>query len=287
MATVPRVITRTINGSRILAAMQQGKAYVAVPNTTLNEALGINAALQPENSAQPIVAYYGIGNNGHVFRTAGDGMQYPQARKHSPDDFGLYNQIPFLLRDPDDDITAAERANYGLRKIITVNNVNYIAYYLKRLIISADPVKMLQITVQDGVSTSVEFIPTQANLNPTPTDPAATGAVSTDGTYLVTSAIATIEFSENDVTELMEVARIMYGTVERALISELAIVAGADRIVSITDPGQSPFNMREVVAAQIVTHITGLWPVAYYANGFTYALDIGANEPKTGITTGT
>ncbi len=187
--------------------------------------------------------------------------------------------MPFLLRAPDDDLTVAERAAYGLRKIISINNENYVAYYLKRIPIDNEPVKMLHHTVVDGQVVTVPFTPDNSNLHPEPTEPQAVGAITTNGTYLTTSALMNIHFDANDVRELTEVAKIMFGSVERALISELCLVAGSDRVLSVTDPGQQAFNMNEVVQAHIVTHITGLWPVAYQSEGFRYALDLGANEP--------
>ena len=286
MATTPRIITRTINGSRILAGLQQGKPYTHVPNTTLNEALGISAGVMPLNSDTPRVRYYCIGNNGHVNRQGSDGGHYTQARQHRPDDFGLYNILPFLLRAPNDDLTVPERAPYGLRKIIQVDGVNWIAYYLKRIPISNDPVIMLHNTVVDGVTTTVPFIPSNANLHPEPVDPSSVNVISTNGTYLTTSAMMSLIYDAQAVAELVEVANILYSNPERAIISEIGLVAGSDRAVQVTDPGQSPFSMNEVVMAQISTHITGYWPVAFMSEGFTHDLDLGGTEPLTGIESG-
>lgn len=286
MATTPRIITRTIIGSRTLAALQQGKPYTPVPFSTLNEALGIHANVMPTEGDTPRVRYYAIGMKGHVNRQGADGGHYTQAVQHSPDDFGLYAQLPFLLRSPNDDLTPSERTNYALRKIITVNGENFIAYYLKRIPIDNEPVKMLHHTVIDGQTVSVPFVPDNSNLHPQPRDPAAVGAITTNGTYLTTSSLMAIHFDSYDVTNLIEVAKIMFGNPERALISELALVAGSDRTLSVTDPGQSAFNMVECVQAHITTHITGLWPVAFQADGFKYQLDLGANEPLYGVATG-
>lgn len=285
MATSPRIITRTINGSRILAGLQQGKPYTHVANTTLNEALGINAGVMPTDSDTPRVRYYCIGINGHVNKTGSDGGHYPQARQRYPDEFGLYAMMPFLLRSPDEDLTTVQRASYALRKLITVNGNNYIAYYLKRIPIDSDPVKMLHNTVVDGVVTTVPFVPSNANLHPTPIDPSTVNVISTNGTYLTTSAMLPLVFDANDVAEYIEVAKIFYGSEERALISEIGLVAGSDRVMSVTDPGQASFNMNEVVMAQITTHITGLWPVAFTSEGFVYDLDLGGTEPLYGLAT--
>jgi len=283
MATAPRIITRTIIGSRILAALQQGKAFTHVQYTTLNEGLGINAGVMPVDGDTPRVRYYAIGINGHINKVGSDGGHYSQARQKGPEEFGLYSQIPFVLRSPTEDLTQAERAPYALRKIIEINGEKFVAYYLKRIPISAEPVKMLQNTVVDGVTTTVPFVPTNANLHPSPKDPTSTNVISTNGTYLSTSAMMALEFGPKDVEELLQVATIMFGSEERALISEIALVAGSDRVIQITDPGQAPFNMNEVVMAQIATHITGLWPVAFTSQGFTYDLDLGGTEPMVGM----
>ena len=286
MATTPRIITRTINGSRILAGLQQGKPYVHVPFTTLNEALGVQAGVMPLNSDTPRTRYFCIGTKGHVNRQGSDGGQYTQARQHSPDDFGLYHMMPFLLRLPNDDLTQQERVRYGLRKIIEINGQNYIAYYAKRLPVNNEPVRMLHHTTVDGITTTVPFVPANANLNPEPVDPPPTGVITTDGTYLTTSAMLPIIFDASDVAEYVEVANIMYGNPARALISEIGLLAGSDRPVQVTDPGYSAFTMDEIVMAQIVVHITGYWPVAFMDRGFTHDLDIGGTEPLTGLSSG-
>ena len=146
---------------------------------------------------------------------------------------------------------------------------------------------MLHNTVVDGTTTTVPFVPTNANLHPQPTDPAANNVVTTNGTYLSTSAMIRLAFETADVNELLNVARIMFGSEERALISEIGLVAASDRTVTVTDPGQSAFNMSEAVMAHIATHITGLWPVAFTSEGFVYDLELGATEPLVGLTTGT
>jgi hypothetical protein len=286
MATTPRIITRTINGARILAGLQQGKPYTHIPFTTLNEALGIAANVMPLDGDTPRVRYYGIGINGHINRVGSDGGQYTQARQHSPDDFGLYSMLPFVLRAAGEDLTPVQRALYGLRKIIQINGVNWIAYYLKRIPISTEPVMMLHNTVVDGVTTTVPFVPTNSNLYPIPVDPSSVNVISTNGTSLTTSAMLSLVFNANDVAEFVEVAKIMFGNEERALISEIALCAGSDRPIQVTDPGQTPFTMNEVVMAQISTHITGYWPVAFMSEGFRHQLDLGATEPLIGLATG-
>lgn len=287
MANTPRIITRTIIGAKLLSALQQGKPYTHVPNTTLNEYFGINPSVLPDNSETPRQRYYCIGMGGHVNRVGSDGGHYTSARKHRPTDFGLYTPLPFLLRPVGEDLDTNARRRYALRKLVTINGETFIAYYLKRVDLDDRPVEMLHNTTVDGVTTTVPFIPSQNNLFPTPADPPVNGAITTDGNTLTTTSIQVLDFSPQDAAELMNVAMIMYGNPERALVSEIGLVAASDKIVSVTDPGQASFNMNEAVSAQIITHITGLWPVAFNSQGFDLGVDVGGTEPMVGVITGT
>lgn len=283
VTTTPRIITRTINGTRILTALQRGKPYTHVPYTTLNELHGIQVGVMPDNAETPRVQYFCIGTNGHVNKTGEDGGHFTSARKHGPDDFGLYTQIPFLLRRPGDDLTPDQRLNYALRKIIEINGENWIAYYLMKIPTDSEPVRMLLNTVKDGVTTTVPFIPKASNLQPQPKEPPANGAITTDGSYLSVTSMTDIVLGPQGVEEQINVAEIIHGNPERALISEIGLVAASPKIVSYTDPGGGNVTMEEAVMAQITTHITGLWPVAFATEGFRFGLDLGGTEPLIGL----
>src|SRR5690606_15519488 len=139
-----------------------------------------------------------------------------------------------ILRELDNDLSVTEREKYALRRMETHNGRNYWAYYLKRLNLNGVSQQLQHTTVQDGVATTVPYIPTSANLNPTAPANYSPDVVSTEGNFLSTSAIITINFTEGDIAELVEVARIMYDNEYMAVISEIGLCSGVDKVVTGT-----------------------------------------------------
>ena len=277
-----RTITRTIYGSKIQTALLLGLPYTQEPNTTLNERFDIEADTALDGSeGVPNVQYYCIGNGGHRVIHGADGIPYTSPINHRASDAGLFNHIPFVLREYDNDLTVSERQKYALRREETHNGVNYIAYYLKRFDASSTNVEMIHTRVIDGNSTESRFEPTGSNLNPEQPEMPNDGVITTDGNYLSASAIIPIDFSEQDVEELVNVARVLYDNEARAVISEIGLCAGFDETVAASSAGGS-FNYKEAIGVQIATHITGYYPVGLTNRGFELRIEAGATEPMLG-----
>lgn len=281
-----RIITRTIYGSRLQTAQMLNLPYTAVANTTLNEKFGILAGVQPDNNEVPACRYFCIGLGGHRNMMGSDNRPYVSPIQHDPSDAALYDHLPFLLREPTDDLSPTERARYALRKQILVSGVPYIAYYLRRLDLDNVQPTMMHNTVTDGVVSSVPFVPSSANLNPTPPPIPPTGVVTTDGDYLSASALVSLNFTAAEIQELVNVAELLFGNELMAVISEIGLVAGVDKTTTATAAGGGTFNYLEAVACQIVSHITAYYSAAFANNGFDFSLELGATEPLVGITTG-
>lgn len=281
-----RSITRTLWGARLQTILLCGLPYTNVQNTTLNEKFGVQAGVVPANNAIPRVKYFCIGNGGHRNLTGSDGTPYTSPIQHDPGDAALYRHVPFLLREPDNDLTVSERANYAMRKQIVVSGSNYIAYYLKRLNMTDVVPTINTNTVLDGVTTTTPYVPTSANLNPVPPAIPPTGVITTSGDYLSTSAVLRLDFTAQDVAELVNVAEIMYDNDLRAVISEIGLVAGVDQIVQGIGPGGGQISYSEAIAAQITTFISAYYSVGFSNQGFDFGLELGAIEPLLSVTTG-
>lgn len=279
-----RKITRTIMGSKLQTELLLGLNYTHVENTTLNEKFDIQADVLPPAGTMPKVRYFCIGNGGHRNETGADAFPYTTAIQHDVGDAALYRHTPFLIRTPDNDLDNTARANYGLRKEITVNGTPYIAYYLKRLDFTDAEVALLHNVVTDGVVTSTPYIPTTANLSPTPPELPATGVVTTDGDYLSSSAILKLAMSSIDVEEYVNAITILYDNPAYAVISEIGLVAGVDRIVTVPQ-GAGSLNYQEVIVAQITTHLTAYYAVQYTNDGFDFRLELGGTESLFGVDT--
>lgn len=273
-----RIITRTLLGANLQTALLLNLPFTVSASTTLNEKFNIEAGTALDPGVIPKVRYYCIGNSGHRVITGADGIPYTSPINHRASDFALFNHLPFVLRELSDDLTLTQRAAYGLRKLEVINGVNYIAYYLKRIDVSSVSTEMYHTTVVDGISSTVPFIPGNDNLNPEHPALPNEGVISTDGNYLTASAIVPINFTEFDVTELMNVASILYDNEERAIISEIGLCSGVDKVVTSTGAGGN-INYNEAIAVQIVTHITGYYPVGFTNIGFELQIEAGATEP--------
>lgn len=280
-------ITRTVYGARLQTSHLLGLPYTHIPNTTLNEKFDVQSGVLPANGDLPTTLYYAVGKGGHRVETGADGKPYISPIQHLARDAALYEHVPFIVRDLDDDLDVITRQKYAMRKIITVGGQQYIAYYLKRLDLSTATADLLNNEVVDGVVNSVPFVPTGANLNPEPPAIPSTGSVTTSGTYLSTSSVVRLDFTAQDVAEYVNVARLLYNNELMAVISEVGLVAAVDKTVTAPAYGGGQFNYREALVATITAHITAYYSVGFTNMGFDFGLQLGATEPLLDVAPGT
>lgn len=278
-----RRITRTVYGSKIQADLLLRLPYEQLENSTLNEKFDIHSGVVPPNNEFPQLRYFCIGNGGHKNVTGADGIDYTATRQHRASDAALFNHLPFLLREVGDDLDPVSRQKYALRKIITQGGEDYIAYYLKRISMEGVTTQVKNNVVIDGVTNTTPFVPTSANLNPIPPAITNVGVNTTTGDYLSVSAALSLDFTQQDVAELVNVCRIIFDNELYAIVSEIGLVAGADKLVTETAGVGTSFNYNECVAATITTFLTGHFPVGFTNEGFNYTLDLGATEPLFGL----
>ena len=278
-----RIVVRTIYGANLQTALLLGIPFVPVPHSTLNEKFDILKDQIIPDGIMPRLSYYCIGNGGHRVIGGADGIPYTSPINHRASDAGLFNQIPFVMRHTDDDLPTAERNRYALRKLESIEGVEYISYYLKRIDLGSTLMSMQHTSVVDGDSTMTPFMPSTANLNPAHPELPNSGVISTDGNYLSCSAIIPIEFNDRDVQELVNVSNILYQTEQRAIISEIGLCSGIDHITALEGAtGMGSPMINEAIAVQISTHITGYYPVGYTSRGFELQIEAGATEPMLG-----
>lgn len=278
MAQQMHFITRTLWGSSLQTSLLLDLPHDILQYTTLNEALVVRSGVYPTATDRQSVHYFGIGNGGHQMVVGGDGVSYTLPVQHRAIDAGFYNQMPFVLRTPDNDLTPEQRSNYALRKAVNINDTQYVGYYLKRLDMSEVVNKLIRTFVTGGVETPQSYTPESACLTPTPPALSNSSVNTTDGEYVSTEALVKILFDEFDVNEYINVAEIMYNNPYRAVISEIGICAGVDSAFTSTIGGIS-VGYVEAIAVQVVTFITSYWPVGFSNTGFSFDFTLGASEP--------
>lgn len=277
-----KIITRTVYGSKLQSSKLLGLQHVIDANTTLNEKFDIQSGVMPNPADDPDVRYFAIGRGGHRPITGADGIAYTTPINHRASDAACFHHMPFVLRDVNNDLTPEQRSKYALRKQETHGGYNYFAYYLKRLDLNGVVPEMRYTQVVDGVETTVPYTPTSSNLNPEPPEVSSSGVTTTDGNYLSTTASIKVAFDANDVLELLEVARIIYGNELVAVVSEIALCSGVDKIVPGPAAGGGNISYSEAIGVQVATHITTHYPMAFSNQGFEFTIDLGATEPLIG-----
>lgn len=283
-------IVRTVYGAYLQTVQLMDLNFSLMPHTSLNEKFGINQNATLPQGAVPTLNYAAIGNGGHQMVIGANNISVPEPLQHLPTDAALYNQLPFVLRLPTNDLTAAQQANYRLRKNVSYNGRAYIAYYLKSLNLSQTAAsintnvpQLMYKTVQNGTVTSTPFTPTTANLNPTPPTTTTAGAVSTTGNYVSASSQVPFVLDNFDLTEYSNVANIIYGDPAYAIISEIALCSGLDQPATGTFNGVAQ-NYTDAVAVQIMNFISTFYPVQFMQDNINILFDVGAVEPLFSLT---
>lgn len=276
--------TRTIYGSRMQTCLTLGLPYQPMALTTLNEKWNIHKNTGWPSADRPKVDYYCIGNGGHRIQTGAEGVAYFEPIPHRLDDAGLYKFLPFVLRPINADLSPTERSKYGMRVPIDANGTRYWAYYLKRLDLENTTPETSKTVITNGVPIVTPFVPDSTNLSPTPPVIPPTGVTQTNGEFLSVIATVDLSFSALDVQELIEVCRILYNNELLAAVSEIGLVGGVTRVVSLLDSNGSPTptNYSECLAATIVSHTTAYYPVGMSNDGVNIKVRVGANEPMFG-----
>lgn len=274
--------TRTVYGAYIQTAEYLKSPIVILPHSTLNEKLGINQDIPIASTDIPGMGYFAIGNGGHTMLTGADGITIPSPVQHLSTDAALYNQLPYVLRLPNNDLDAATRLKYRLRRSEIHNGVTYIAYYLKVIDLSNTIPQMEYNTVADGATNSVAFAPSVSNLNPTPPAVSSTGVNVTSGDYITVTSKVPFTMDTNDITEFVNVANIIYGNPNYAIISEIGLITGVDKQVVGNFNGVSS-AYTDVIGAQVSSFISTFFAMQFSNTGIDILLDVGSVEPLLNI----
>lgn len=274
-----KIITRTLWGSSLQSSLLLGKQHTIVDNTTLNEKFKVQAGIKPASGKNPILQYIAIGDAGHLNRVNADNKPYTSPVNHRPTDAACFHHIPFVMREIDNDLSVTERARYGMRVVDKYNGRTYVWYYLKRVNLDNLVTELIHTSVVNDVPTLIPYVPTTANLNPTIPDMPNDGVITTSGNYVSCSTLIPLLFSENDVAELVNVAKILYDNEYMSIISEIALCSGVDLQTIGAGPGNTQISYLEAIAVQVATFITAYYAMSFTNKGFDFEVEIGATEP--------
>lgn len=271
-------VVRTIYASHLSNCMMLRRPFSILPNSTLNQKFNLFKDELPAINEYPVLGYLGIGNKGATYEMTDTGFVLTNPVRHLARDASLYNFIPFLVRDINNDISSTERLKYRLRVPIPVNGTTYVAYFLRALSIS-DLVPSVELRNVDGENiTTNSFTPTQSDLAPKPPVINNSELNTANGDYLVSTSKISFVLNRNDVQEIMDACAILFGDPRYAVINEITMVSGIDKILQGTF-GATVSNYTEVIAAQCATFIAQYHALTANTTKVELELDVGSVEP--------
>jgi len=249
MVALPYQLTKTL-----LCAINEIQGISGVDpqyltNTTLNYKHGVSPDDIP--SEPPKIAYFGIGING--FKNLND-QNLAAPFIPSAADMDLYEPIPFRVVPIDNDITVTERSNYRIRVLKTIGGAQYWCYYLKKLDIIDNKVKIMETDLTDGSEIELTTLDPN-NLTPTPMNTSAEG-VSESSKEISVALTANMTITGEEVVEAINV--LYSGNLLKAKISEVGIYSGLDKSIVGSDGIGGTFNYTESILTQLCYHYTNL-----------------------------
>lgn len=279
-----KLSTATLSAMRLSAALICGAPIQYPVNSTMNEFFKLMLTRQPDPLDRPTLKYMVLGNMGHdVDKSDGIADVIPVGK--SPTASGMFSKVPFVLRTLDNDLSDEQRKDYAFRARVTINAVDYWAYYLKRLDMRTVATDDLDTTRENGVPTVKSFVYTDADLNPVPgtlpdydyDDDGSTEQP--DGRYVESGVDLLISWTDFDVQEYMNVASIMRGNPNKSVVSEIALCSGLDAENGGQSATGSPFSYTDAIGVQALYHISLFVNLAQTNDNLALKIRVGQPAP--------
>lgn len=274
----------TIMKSLLQSSVLLGLSYPIINFSTINQKLDIQSGVNPASGETPTLKYAMVGIGGISIQTGADNLAYTQTYAHKPTDTGLFKELPFVVRPVVSDIPNSgayiSKQNYRLRK--QINNFQgepCFAYYGKVVDFGTNLPGLQTRSVDSSGNVSISnFVPSNSNLSPTPTILSSGQSFSTAGNYV--SAATKLDFVLNaqDILELLNSSMLLFGSENHAVISELALCSGVDRLI-VSNLAGINVTYTEALAVQVMSFLSTNFPSSSFSQGIKYSFDIGNSEP--------
>lgn len=278
-------ITRTIYGATVQANLLMGLVQSYPEFTTINQHLNIQKDTLPGVNDKPNLGCYIWGNRGHTIEVAADGFPLNAVVQHRATDAGLFNQLPFVLREVNLDLTVAERNKYCLRILKEVGGINYFAYYGRRIDKTNLVTNQLYTQIIDGVARTDPFVAKQSNLTPDPQQLSNTATNLLNADYVSAKVRMELILNEFDVAEMLNVAKVMWNDERRAIISEIGLCTNVDKVINAQGSQGGSFQYNEAIGVQIAAHVATYNSLITSNTGVKIAMNVGLNEPLYALST--
>lgn len=269
-------------------AMAQTAAYTRapisyVPETTLNEKYNFaeEVAIDPLLEF-PFLEYYGYGRGSTYMKILPDNSGEATNYLHEPVDAALFYQMPFVLRDLDNDIPAAKRAELAGRCIMTMEDgTRKIAYFLRKLKRDTATVKGYKVIPEtaDTPEQKTELVGDPAYLNPVPKADDS-GVDRTDGAYTRVQAILLSELDTWDISEMINAKQLLTGN-SQLEVTEIGLFSAIPKDYTSDITGVN-VTYKEAVRAQLnLVSPQRIIINSFAETGLSIQHDLGVDDPTS------
>ena len=278
---------KTKNASKLDILRSLNAPFAVDQYSTLNEkytsSVTAEAVLNtpPTSGGYPITQYLIIGNGGTSNVIGAGNNTLVNMLEHNVTDAVLFSMIPWIVVPVNNDISPTVQANYRLRVIITVNSVQYIAYYVKVLTgVSSIAVQEQIVTLSNGTVTStVNYTPNPSSMTPVAVNLNNNTTNTADGSHFVTQAVISIPLSSSDIAGIVNACTIIYQNPQYAIISEIGVVSGFDTSVTTSLGVTSPITYTGIQAAQVNAFASTMYYLQSAPAGITLNYALSSSSP--------
>ena len=268
---------RSIFAAHLQTCKLLNRPFTVLDNSTLNQKFDLFPTDVPVVNEYPGLKYVAIGNKGVDYEIGTNNYILTKPVPHLPRHASLYNFIPFIARPLSSDLTSTERAKYRMRVITTIGGVQYVFYYLKVLNLDTVIPTVELRNVDNAVITSGTFTPDLSDLSPVPPVISNVDLNNPNGDYLVSTAKINFTLGPTDITEIMDACALIYGDTRYAVISEIALCTGIDKVKQGTF-GSTTAPYTETIATQIAAYIHQYHALTSNTTGVDILFDLGSVE---------
>lgn len=228
-----QLVSPTAAGVMISAAVNTRQPVEILQYMTLNELYGVLAdeSIGVKHGKDFVMGYYGIGIGGS--RSIGNdsfGLEDRQVYQHKATDFNAYHPIPFVVREISNDLDPVQRTMYRMRVVRPIGDKIYVLYFLKKINFTEFKPSM-KVCTRDpntGAENSYPYIPKKEDIQPTPGNLSTTDSIPLTDTYVKGDGKLDLSLNVDDLNEVRNACRILYGNANKAAINEMYIVHGIE-----------------------------------------------------------
>ena len=210
--------------------MLRDNGIVPYPPSNPNKGMWVKPTFNPETETRDLkLGVLMIGRGGHSYLTDENGDINPTTYPHKATHTGMFKPLPFICRTLANDLTGPDRDLYCLRVTAEIAGTVYALYFGRRFDASQNEIVEVLETVNDGIVTnSAAYEPTVNDLYPVKEDL----SVESEGIFMRTYASVDVGFDQEQIDEIKYGCQLLYGTENKAVLSELAFCFGKDKTVT-------------------------------------------------------